>query len=165
MRLALAAVVLLGLAIGLVVLTRPHPTSPVVVARADAAAANPIAPPPPALPSTDAGAPPSTARAERELLLSKIIDHLGGHEGWNEQGTDLLRAFGRGAVATSDLNCYMAGCIATFTFASEDAFHATYDEVTTSPRYAAWTGGKRVTAPELLPDGRVIVAVALERPD
>jgi hypothetical protein len=163
MRLVLAALALLALAIALVVLTRPHPPTPMPTPPSPSREA--VAPaPPPMLPAIDSGA--AAARAEREHMVAKIVDRLGSHEeSWNATGIDLLHAFGRGAQATTDLGCYMAGCIATFTFASESAYRAAYDEVTATPDYAAWTGGKRASAPEVLPDGRVIVAIALERPD
>lgn len=166
MRLPLAALALLGLAIALVVLTRPHPptTLPPPAPSRDAAAVT-TPPPPPTLPTIDAAVAASGGRAEREHMVAQIVDRLGGHESWNAQGIELLQAFGGRAQTTTDLGCYMAGCVATFTFASESTYRAAYDDVTATRAYAAWTGGKRVSSPEVLPDGRVIVAIALERPD
>ena len=133
-------------------------------ARAADAASGPVSRRVDSTGSTDAWQPSSAdldARAQREALLARIRDAHAGHESWNERGRALLERFG----PATDGGCYMAGCTATFTFASRAAYERVRDDVTATPEYAAWTGGKQLTTPETLSDGRVIVAVVLQRPD
>jgi hypothetical protein len=166
--LVLAAVVLVGLAIALLVMTRTHEV-PVATHVDDAAPAPRVAqpqpprPPPPAIVAADAGTDP--AQVEREQLLARIRDPLHGHEGWNDRGIALLQQLGADARTTTELGCYMAGCIAVFTFASADAYQRAHDRLVASADYAAWTGAKKLTTPEERGDGSVVVAVAFERPD
>jgi hypothetical protein len=159
--------VLVGLAIALLVMTRAH-DRPVAKHIDDAALAARVAqqpprPPPPAIAGIDAGTAP--AQGEREQLLARIRDPLHGHEAWNDRGIALLQQLGADARSTTELGCYMAGCIAVFAFASADAYQRAHDRLVASPDYAAWTGAKKFTAPEERGDGSVVVAVAFERPD
>jgi hypothetical protein len=160
--------VLVGSAIALLVMTRANGRA-VTSEHADAPVAH-VAPPPtttratpPAIVAVDAGIDP--ARAEREQLLARIRDPLHGHEGWNDRGIALLQQLGADAQATTELGCYMAGCVAVFAFASHDAYQRARDRIVSSPDYVAWTGSKKFTAPEERGDGSVVVAVAFERPD
>jgi hypothetical protein len=170
MRLLVASVVLAGLALALYVLTRP---GEVVEVQPSAVVAPTIMRPPihvpvPEAPPVDAwqaSAHDLEARVRREKLLAGIRDDRAGHESWNDQGLALLDLVGRRASATSGLGCYMAGCACTFTFSSDASYRRALDEVTASPEYARWTGSKQFTEPESLADGRVIVAVVLQRPD
>jgi hypothetical protein len=177
MRLAIPALALLAFAIALAVWTRGgDPTRPAqVAAPVTPPAAPPPATPPPVTPPIPAGSPaPSlpydvaaatAARTEREHLLARIDDHLSGHEDWNDRGIELLEQIGHGALATTGTACHMAGCAATFTFASQCAFESTRDAVAASADYVAWTGAKDFSTPEALPDGKVVVAVVFERPN
>jgi hypothetical protein len=112
--------------------------------------------------SFDAGI---AARQERETVLASLRESGEGHEGWETQATELFGSLANRDTQVSDVGCYIAGCAATFTFSSQAAYHSQIDRLQTSPAYAAWTGGKRYSAPETREDGRVIVALVLYRPD
>ncbi len=129
-----------------------------------------VTPRPPAAPPPDAQGPPtpiamSGARSEREQLVAHIHDDLTGHEAWSQTGLAILDAAAQGSSAVTDRGCYMAGCIATITYPSRDAYERALVELGSSAAYAAWTGAKQVTPPEIRSDGSVVVAVALLRPD
>jgi len=156
-------VVLVGFAIALLVMTRAS-DRPVASNHAAAPAPQrPRAPAPPLIVAPDAGVDP--ARVEREQLLAKVRDPRQGHEAWNERGIALLQQLGASAIATTEVGCYMAGCVAVFTFASQGAYDGARDRLVALPEYRAWTGGKTFTTPEQRGDGSVVVAVVFERPD
>jgi hypothetical protein len=104
------------------------------------------------------------AQTERETLVADLRASGSGAEPWDAQGTALLAAIGRRAVATSQAGCFTAGCAATFTFASRTELDRARIEAARSPQYRAWTGGKRWTTPEVSRD-RVVITLLLYRPD
>ncbi len=168
-RLLIASVVVAGLAIALLILTRSpgprdvEPVAPMVSPRRPEASPAPApAPPIDAWVST---AESLAARSERERLLEKIRDAHAGTESWNDQGLALLDQIARVALTVAEEGCYMAGCFATFIFESDDAYRRARETITASPEYARWTGGKQFTSPEVLGDGRVVVAAVFQRPD
>jgi len=128
--------------------------------------AGPVAP---TMPTVDALAQaPATreqARVERATLLETMHQSGDASEAWAPRATQLIGAIGKYAAATTPEGCFVAGCAATFAFASRADFDHAMAEVSASADYQAWTGGKRWTAPELAPDGRVLVALLLYRPD
>ena len=115
--------------------------------------------------SSDAESRARRAADARERLLSRVRDHGTNLEPWVASGRALLARLSTEASSTTDDGCYMAGCTATFTFASE----ATFDKATASWRATAevraWTGGVQVSDPEITRTGSVVVAVVLFRPD
>jgi hypothetical protein len=163
-----------GLAIGLFVLARRGPT-PHAAASGDVRAQSVVAV------ATDAvvehrserdavAAPPRlaaelAARAERETVLANLRESGSASESWEGQASALFQTFARDVVHVSDDRCFVAGCGATLTFPSEAAMRRAFDDLQTSEAYRKWTGGKRITAPEHLDDGRVVVALVLYRPD
>ena len=165
-RLAVAAFAIAGFAIALYVLTRPPAAQTRVLAAPDPRGSRPLDPAALA-PAVDARTPTtdSAARTNRENILDGIRDPHPDHESWNEAGLALVDQLGRDAVDVADRGCYMAGCVGTFTFASEAAYRHAVDALTASTDYAAWTGGKQLTAPETLANGQVVVALVLQRPD
>jgi hypothetical protein len=119
------------------------------------------APPPDALVS-DA---PSPAAEERDAAVATIRGSGPAHEVWDDQATDIFAAVVAGAGEIVDSGCYIAGCAATLSFSSRAAYERALEALEASDRYRAWTGGKRITAPEIREDGSVIVALILSRPD
>lgn len=107
----------------------------------------------------------SPARDEREAALQSLLDSGEAKEEWVDRATNLFDLIGRQALATSKLGCYVAGCGATFTFPSVAEFDRRRAIVEASDEYKAWTGGKKWTTPEPTPDGRIVVALILYRPD
>ena len=103
--------------------------------------------------------------SDRETLLAGLRDSGSGVESWDAQGATLLTSLATGGVTLRDATCYVAGCSATFTFPTERDYQRHIAELETSELYRAWTGGKRLSTPETRPDGRVIVALLLYRPD
>jgi hypothetical protein len=164
--LVVAALAIIGLAIVLYVMTRPPEPRAAEVSAPQvrkSETAQPISPV-----SADARQPTaadSSARASRDKLLDGIRDPRQGHEPWNDAGLALVDELGKEAVAVTDRGCYMAGCIGTFTFATDVAYRRAVDELAASAEYTAWTGGKQITPPETLANGQVIVALVLQRPD
>lgn len=120
--------------------------------------------PTPATPTPEPEPDPDP-RFERDRLVGHIRDNLVGHEAWNAPGLAILDAAAKRATSVTDRGCYMAGCIAVFTFPTEDAYEHAAVELTESAAYTAWTGGKQVTPPEIKSDGSIVIAVALLRPD
>jgi hypothetical protein len=119
---------------------------------------------PPALVARVEPAEPQ-ARQSREQLGARVRDPSHGHEPWDDAGLALLHALGTDAVEMTDVGCYMAGCMATFTFASTVMYRDAIAKLEASPDYAAWTGGKQLSAPETRADDMVVVAMVFERPD
>jgi len=163
-RLFVGTIVITGFVVALYVLTRPpdHDASAPQLAPGELSRAIPQAQ------TVDARKPISTddhTRTSRETLLATIRDPRAGHEPWDETGLALLDQLGRDASDVTDRGCYMAGCIATFTFASDASYRRAIDDLTTSAEYAAWTGGKQITSPETLANGQVVIALVLQRPD
>jgi hypothetical protein len=165
--LAAFAAVLVAVGIALYMMTRSSPpTAPPVAA--------PIATPSTAMPSiVTTSAPPalppsteeSSARREREQVLSHIRDPHVGHEHWNDRANRVLDDLARDGEATLERGCYMAGCFATVRFNSDAVEQAAIARVQSSADYTAWTGAKRITPNEESADGKIIIALVLERPD
>ena len=88
-----------------------------------------------------------------------------GRESWDGQATALLEAAAAGSISSTAPECYIAGCAATFTFASEARYRERAAALTASDVYQAWTGGKLLAEPDRRPDGRVVVTLLLYRPD
>jgi hypothetical protein len=153
---------LLLLALGVVVaglvlfvLARQQP-APVTVAARDAAGA-PVVPPPPPVPvvvHADAAvdAPPGHP-PELETLRSTGS----ASEPWTGQATNLLHGFDPAAR----VECYIAGCAATITFESDDAYEQAVETVRTDE---TWTGGKQWLSPERS-GNRITAVLILYRPD
>ena len=143
----------------------PAPTPAVAPAPAAVAPApgssQPQLPPSPVAPAPVLAPEPS----ERERWVKPVLRSGSGHEQWTERGTSLLEQIGRNAVRSDDVGCYIAGCTATYTFASRDEYDRTIHAVQRSAEYQAWTGGKRWTTPEPAHDGAVTSALVLYRPD
>jgi hypothetical protein len=104
-------------------------------------------------------------REEREQLLARIRDPKAGYEPWDDQGLAILDSAASDATELTDVGCYMAGCVATFTFPSDGAYRRAIADLKLTTAYVAWTGGKQFTTPETLDDGRVVIAILLNRPD
>jgi hypothetical protein len=164
MRIVVAAVVLAGFAIILLMLTRSEPARPDT--HVEPSFREPVRPTAtvPALASQPSPAD-LDAHAKRERLVARIRDPKAGYEPWDDKGLAILDRVARVAVATTDRGCYMAGCIATFTFPSAEVYQSVVEEITATPEWIAWTGGKQFSPPEKLVNQQVVVAVVLERPD
>jgi hypothetical protein len=111
-----------------------HETHPAIVTRSDAAA----------------DAPP-------EHELETLRSSGSGSEPWVPQATTLLRGFDPQAR----VECYVAGCAATITFDSEDAYEHAVEVVRTDE---TWTGGKQWVSPERA-GGKITAVLILYRPD
>jgi hypothetical protein len=115
--------------------------------------------------ATEAATPPAehaAARARAELVATLRASGA-ATETWSGQGMALL---GRAhAAASTDSGCFVAGCAAVFTYASQSDYMQQRAALEASPEYTAWTGGKRWTDVEQLGDGRVRVGLLLYRPD
>ncbi len=105
------------------------------------------------------------ARDEREAVLASLRDSGPSAESWDAQATMLLDSVARSPAAASETGCFVAGCGATFTFPSKTEYQRRLDSLLASDGYLAWTGGRRLTAPETRPDGRIVMALVLYRPD
>jgi hypothetical protein len=134
------------------------------IARADVdapAAAIAAEPAPPAA-EPDAGA---AARDERLAAIATLERSGPGREDWDASAMAIFDAADTGSVEVTSVGCFIAGCAATMTYASRDAYARGLERLQGSAPYRAWTGGKVLTRPELLADGRVVVALVLYRPD
>jgi hypothetical protein len=176
--LAAAALAVIALAIGLLFMARPSDLAPQSQAdRRDATlaqephplpprdAALPVSRPPPAPDASGEPAEQRTARADRQQIIGALHDSGSGTEPWSAQGTAVLDVIAHAGGTQSEGGCYVAGCGAVFTFESESDYRRGVDTLLASEAFRAWTGGKRFASPERLPDGRVIIAIALYRPD
>ncbi len=154
------ALALAAAAIGLLLLLR----SPATPVPRDAAAIVTPADAPRLLASMiDAAAP--AARAEREAVMTTLAHSGIGDEAWAAQAGALFTAIAQPPVTVSVTGCYIAGCGATFTFASEADYRRTLAGLAELAAYRAWTGGKKLTNPETRSDGSVVVGLVLYRPD
>lgn len=163
MRIVVAAVVLAGFAVALLILTRSTETE------TPQAHIEPSLPAPRQQPTATApvlaSQPDLEAHGQRERLVARIRDPKAGYEPWNDKALAILDRIARDAVATTDRGCYMAGCIATFTFPSAAVYQRVLDETMAAAEWIAWTGGKQFSSPETLASRQVVVTVVLERPD
>jgi hypothetical protein len=163
-----------------VVSAPPPPPAPAPAAHPEhtaLVAPQPATPPEPAEPEPPPAKPPSpelaayqdqvraNAREGREKALTTLQDSGVASESWAPRATAVINEVGRHATSTTPAGCFVAGCAATFTFASQmDYLHALAD-INASDEYKAWTGGKHWTMPETAPDGTVTMALLLYRPD
>jgi len=168
-----AAIAVLAAAVALVFLVRRDDDAPASSESGRAPAATSSARKPgseaaarPALPNATA-VPPELAAAkhERETVLGALRDSGKGAEPWDDQGNGLLEKIARTASGWTQVGCFVAGCGATYLFASEDAMTRGRAVAEALDEYHAWTGGKRWTAPERWVDGRVSITLVLYRPD
>jgi hypothetical protein len=97
--------------------------------------------------------PDASPEHELEILRSSGT----GSEPWVPQATTLLRGFDPAAR----VECYVAGCAATITFDSEDAYEHAVDVIRTDE---TWTGGKQWVSPERA-GGKITAVLILYRPD
>jgi hypothetical protein len=172
--LLLASAVVVALLVALVVMLRQDPrssgrTAPSGDARPLEARDAPLAPP---VSPVDAGAAApidvergKMARDERETVLATLRESGPGAEAWDDQALALLASLKHAGADSEGAACFIGGCSATFTFRGELDYRRGLDELVASEGYRAWTGGKRLTTPELGADGRVVVAFVLYRPD
>jgi hypothetical protein len=179
-------------AVWLLVQTRGRPTTadpttgPVAVAPpADAADAAITRRPPPLLPPQaadaaivaiavadasaeqpgDASAPDASDPHAERVALTQNMAARSGHEHWVGKGEAVLDEVGHHALRVEDRGCYLSGCTATYWFLSRESYDATLRDEAASAVYAAWKGGKQWTTPEVQPDGQLVIALLLYRPD
>jgi hypothetical protein len=156
----LCGVVLVGLLIALVVMVRRDAAPPVTMQhRRDTA----VVVEPPIVHRLALDAAPDAS--ERDNALASLRASGVGDEVWNGQATTLLDSFATNGVSINDRACFIAGCAATFTFASDRDYRERAAELVETDAYRAWTGGKRFTSTETRADGRIVVALLLYRPD
>ena len=164
----------MALAVVLVVLVRSDAAAPNAARAPAPAPQEPVRSPiradaAPVVRAADAVAANEPGEARR-ALIHRIREPRPGHEPWDDAGLALLRTLSDRAASTSDLGCYMAGCIATFTFASNAVYERAVADWQGSPAYAAcgFEVGKQLTAPswrKLAADGSIVIAVVVGRPD
>jgi hypothetical protein len=165
--LAAFAAVVIALGIVLYALTRQAAPTPIATPTplptpTPIPTPTPTTTPTPALPpSVEAG----SATHEREAMLSHIRDPHVGHEAWNDRANRVLDDLVRDSEITLERGCYMAGCFATVRFAAESIEQSALARVQQSADYTSWTGAKRTTPVEESPDGKITIALVLERPD
>ena len=108
-------------------------------------------------------APPvdAASTSERDQVLDVVRASGPANEPWDAQARSLFESID---PSVSIDGCYVAGCAATFTFASEASYDARRRDAERSTEYAAWTGGKRWTAP-VVTGSKVAVSLVLYRPD
>lgn len=136
----------------LFVLAREQP-APVTIAVRDAAAAPVVHTPNAPIVRHPDAAPDAAPERELETLRSSGS----GSEPWVPQATNLLRGFDPAAR----VECYVAGCAATITFDSEDAYEHAVEVIRTDE---TWTGGKQWVSPERA-GGKITAVLILYRPD
>jgi hypothetical protein len=107
------------------------------------------------------------ARDQRADALLHLRQSGPGEESWNPRAGDVFDAIAAlvPPVTITERGCYVVGCRAVVTFASESAYRAELAQIDRLAAYRAWTGGKQITSPDVRPDGRVVVALLLFRPD
>jgi hypothetical protein len=146
--------VVASFAIALVVSGDAHASQPVVEVPRDAR-----------LHVTPPGTTTATLPAALPAALVELEESGEGSEAWSSQGLGLLDALGATAAAISEPGCFVAGCGAMFTFASEDAYQRQLARLVASDAYAAWTGGKVWSPLQTRADRSVVVVLLLYRPD
>jgi hypothetical protein len=105
-----------------------------------------------------------SARTERESALQTLKRSGPAEESWNPQAGAVFDSI-RTSATLADVGCYVVGCGATLTFASDRSYRDGLAQLEASTAYRAWTGGKKTTSPEVQTDGSVVVALLLFRPD
>jgi hypothetical protein len=176
------AVLLLVTLVGLLIEVRSAPPASVAERpTVSLGAASPAAPPatqpsPRSRADSDQPGPPAmgtataedraSARIERAQLIEALRDSGPASESWVGRATTLLEEISKEyAAGMTPEGCYIAGCAGTFVFASVADYERAIAASMALPDYQGWTGGKRWTTPEHAPDGRVLVALLLYRPD
>ena len=126
----------------------PRDAAPVAVSvtRGDAAVA--------AVTAADAAADAAPGRA---AALETLRASGSASEVWAPQAANLLHGFDPAAK----VECYVAGCGATLTFDSQDAYEHAVELVRTDE---TWTGGKKWADP-VREGGRISAVLILYRPD
>ena len=123
----------------------------------------------PAPPAPGSSAPHIDPRLDgarvREMVLEDLKQSGDGTEDWNGSAESVFAAIGKPPVSFSDDGCWVAGCAATFTYASQDAYEQALAALPAMPAYKGWSAGKRLTPPDLRPDGTVQMTIVLYRPD
>jgi hypothetical protein len=173
-------VVVVALAVGLLLMARPSDLPPPPRAR-DAVAASTgssaalsvsvsvrdaTAAPRPIDADTNWADEQRAARSDREQMITSLRQSGSGQEVWVAQGTAALDVLAHASgVQMTEAGCFIAGCGAVFTFATETEYRRGVDTLLASDAFRAWTGGKRFAPPERMPDGRVVIAIVLYRPD
>ena len=141
----------------------PSPTAPVAqrpaLAAAHAGSAPAGAPPPPPI------SPRLDGARVREMVLEDLQESGSGAEDWNGDAETVFAAIGRPPVSFTEDGCFVAGCAATFTYPSKDAYERALAALPEFPPYRGWTAGKRLTPPDVHADGTVQMTVILYRPD
>jgi hypothetical protein len=95
-------------------------------------------------------------------MLALLRNSGPGKESWNGQANAIFDLVAEsGARLRSD--CFVAGCAATFSFPSEDAYQASAARLVQTSEYRGWTGGKELVADRV--GEHVTVTVLLYRPD
>ncbi len=98
-------------------------------------------------------------------MLDNVRTSGPAHEHWDEQARALFNSLAKDDTVVAYEGCYVAGCAATLSFASEDDYRRARDEAERSELYRAWTGGKKWSRPDIAEDGRLLVALVVYRPD
>ena len=168
-----AAVIVVAMGVGLLVAIRraDTPTAPSIPSAPPThpidAASQVVETPAPTAPALDANtAGAAAARDERDQLLQRLADSGRADEVWVDKATALFDAIGRAPVETHVIGCYVAGCGATFTFASLAAYR---DRIAASAtnRHLSRVDRRQTLqrSGEIRADGSVIVGLVLYRPD
>ncbi len=178
MRQALLAAGLVIVAIAIFLLWRAI-REPVVVAPVERApvetpppaptptpAPAPIAPAVPAPPLPAPGdAPHTPAYDERVAAVDAIRRSGDAYEPWSNDGRRVIADLIVPGARASDIGCYIAGCVGVVTFDTDAAAALAVANLESSQAWQAWTGGKKITTPDIAPDGHTTVAIVLSRPD
>jgi hypothetical protein len=136
----------------------PAPVRVAVPAPAPAPAPAPVPVPAPA-------PAPVPAPASTPAILTTLQSTGSGTERWNDQARALLASLAQGDIVATYAGCYVAGCAATVTFPSRDAYDRLVDDVARGSAFHAWTGGKKWSPLESDSDGRLTAVLVLYRPD
>ena len=97
--------------------------------------------------------------------MSNLKNSGSGKEPWDDQARALFNTLAQNDTEATYIGCYVAGCGATVSFPTRDAYDRAVDDVGRGSAFHAWTGGKKWSAPEVGSDGRVTAALILYRPD
>jgi hypothetical protein len=126
----------------------------------------------PAPESTEAPAlaPPKTARDEREQMVSELRASGPSRESWTTAASKLFETLEPvldpdRKAKQSKVECFHEGCVRTTTFASVAESEASLRALKEFPSFLHWPGIKSRTGSEYLPDGQVMSAIFLYRPE
>jgi hypothetical protein len=167
MKVLIAATVLVALAaVGLWEAVRTSGDRAPSTAVTTPATTTPTAAPPhmPAPSTKRIAAADASSSDERDRVLAVVRRSGEASEPWVPQARSLFDSIAGRNTAFTFEGCFVAGCAATFTFASRGDYELQRRDSEASTEYAAWTGGKQWTAPMMAGD-RVEVTLVLYRPD